>query len=329
MSIERIAELANVSKATVSNALTGNRPVAQKTRQRVLAIAQELGYHPQASARALSTGRSHAIGFVSSGGYDRQSEFLAGLLGGAVDFLESQSYRTTVFHVEPLTEDVPSGVLQRSVDGLIAVLRWSERFLNEVSKRDIPMVLALPVIEPSVGYDCVQVDDVGGGSLATKHLLSIGHRRIAYVPTLLGDAEYVSRLRWSGYVEEMSRAGIAVYPGGDRVAPIDERIATLFSLPEPPTALVCMSSQVAIMVMGALKRRRLEVPRDVSLVGFDDTAYSELMTPSITVVDVPFVSIGSKAAEILLERLSRPDQPARRVMLEANLIVRETSATHQ
>ena len=142
---------------------------------------------------------------------------------------------------------------------------------------------------------------------------------------MLEDASYVSRQRWSGYVEEMSRAGIAVYPGGDRVAPIEERIATLFSLPEPPTALVCMSSQVAIVVMGVLKRRGLEVPRDVSLVGFDDTAYSELMTPSITVLDVPFVEIGSRAAAMLLERLERPDMPPRRATLQAELIKRESS----
>lgn len=326
MNRRTIAELANVSEATVSNALTGNRPVAPATRKRVREIAERLGYHPQASARALVTGRSEMIGLISPGGYQRQSDFQAGLIGGVVDALEARGYRTAIFHTEPTETVVPPAVLQRAVDGVVMILRWTPAFLEELGRHGIPAAIALPLAEPPEDCDWITSDYVQGAREATRHLIELGHREIAYVPTVGHGAQRPCRLRWQGYVEEVSQARLPVHPGGDRPQRVAERIAQLYSQDTPPTGLVCMASLIALQVIGESRLRGLHVPRDVSVVGFDDTSYATFMKPGMTVMDVRFVDIAARAAQMVLERIEEPGLAPRHELFEERLIVRGTTA---
>ena len=326
LSLRRIAQMAGVSKTTVSKALLGYPGVAPATRDRIKDIADHVGYHPQASARALATGRTETIGLVSPGGYNPHIEPILGFLGGMVDALERVGYRTTLFHMEPAQDVIPPAVLQRAVDGMVLLLQWTPRFLDELRRRRMPRLIAMPLAEVQGECDVVRPDDVQGARLATRHLLDLGHRRIAYIPTWFEVAAYTNRLRWNGYVEEMSRQGLPVYPGGERARPIEAGIADLFEKDSPPTALVCFNDLIARMAIDELRERALEVPRDVSVVGFDDSASGVYLKPRLTTVRVPFRDQGAEAARMILKRLETPEMPPQHVVLEEELIVRDSTA---
>ena len=133
-------------------------------------------------------------------------------------------------------------------------------------------------------------------------------------------------MRWSGYVEEMSRARLPAYPGGDGLMTVAQRIEELFTTDERPTALVCMNTQLALMAIHELYARGMRVPDEVSVAGFDDPGYARFIRPALTVVDVPFVEIGARAAGMVLDRLDAPDAPARHVVLRERLIARDSTA---
>ena len=327
MSIKRIADMAGKSKTTVLKVLHGQPGVALPTRRRVLRIAEEIGYHPRASARALATGRSETIGFVSPKGYPHGSDELLAPLGGMVEVLEAKGYRTAAFHIEPTAVSIPQGVLRRAVDGMVFILSWPTRLLEELRRQDIPALIALPLADVPAGYDSVAVDDVGGARSAVRHLLALGHRRIAYVASWEHWVEYPNRLRWRGYVEEMSEAGLTVYPGGASPQDVSQRISELYEgNPSPPTALVCLDDLVALTAIGELGALGLQTPRDVSVMGFDDSIYGRHVRPALSTMRVPFEEVGARAAQMILERLEQPQLSARRLVLEESLIERASTA---
>lgn len=318
-----VAKLANVSVATASKALRGKGRVSRATRERVLAIAREVEYEPWASGRALVTGRRQMIGFVGEGAYWERGEWIVPLLGGLSKALGEHDYHTVFFTTEPREDRVPAMVLQRAVDGIVLATSWTPRFLSQLVQRGIPHV----VVDPRVEVDCdsVRGDDVEGARAATKHLLELGHRRIAYVgwgapPGL----EHVNRERWSGFVEVMSDAGLAVNPGGDRSVSREELLTRALEATSP-TAMVCFNDNVAMWAICELRARGLEVPRDVSVVGFDDMSYLDWITPKLTTMRLPYEQMGAEAARLVLGRLDAPDLPPRAVVLPEKLIVREST----
>lgn len=326
MTVKRIAQIADISKTTVLKALHDQPGVAPGTRRRILAIADEIGYHPQASGRSLATGKSETIGFVSPKGYPYGSDELLGPLGGMVEVLEARCYRTAVFHIEPTERLVPNGVLRRAVDGMVFMLSWPPRLLEELRDRNIPALIALPLGHAPADYDSVAVDDLAGARTAVRHLLHLGHRRIAYVPSWEEWVEYPNHLRWRGYVEEMSQVGFPVYPGGASPQPLPERIHELFHMNSPPTALVCLDDLTAVATVGELRTLGLDVPEDVSVVAFDDSVYGRHVRPALSTMRVPFGEVGARAANMILERLEKPDLPPRRVVLNEELVPRESTA---
>jgi len=319
-----VAKLANVSVGTASKALRGKGRVSQATKERVLAIAKEVGYEPWASGRALVTGRREMIGFVGEGAYQERGEWIMPLVGGLSKALGERGYHTVFFTTEPREDRVPAMVLQRAVDGIVLATSWTPRFLAELAQRDIPHVIVDPRVE--VDCDSVRGNDIEGARIATRYLLELGHRRVAYVgwgapPGL----EHVNRERWSGFVEVMSDAGLAVNPGGDRSAPREELLERALAATSP-TAMLCFNDNVATWAICELRSKGLEVPRDVSVIGFDDMSYLDWMTPKLTTMRLPYEEMGVEAARMVLERLDAPHLPTRHIVLQEQLMVRESTA---
>jgi len=269
VSIRRIAEIAGVSKATVSAALGGRPDVAAATRERVKAIAKHVGYRPNAAAKALATGRAETVGFVREREYKPGSlyEWCDQILYGLANALEEKSYHATVFHAEPSTEVTPPSLLRRLVDGMVLAVQWTPMFLDELLRSNIPVVLADPCGE----FDCdtVRPDDIEGIKTAVHHLLELGHRRIAYVGSYYEPSAYVNQRRWTGFSEAMSEAGLPVNPGSQRIGKTKELLTRVFEW-DTPTALVCFSDGVALEALPELRARGLNVPHDISVIGFDD-----------------------------------------------------------
>jgi LacI family transcriptional regulator len=302
--------------ATVSRVLNCSPAVREETRRRVLDAIADLGYAPNAAARALSTGRTRAIGVVAPF-FTRPSVIQR--LRGISRVLACGGYRLVLFdeHLEAL----PDG---GGLDGLLSIsLCPSEGELDRFAASGLPVVL---VDHPHERVPAVYTDDVAGGRLATEHLLELGHERIA----LIGDAEEgctSGAMRRSGYEAALEAAGLAVDPALVRRVPHEQEAAAaatreLLQCGDPPTALFAASDTQALAALEAAGALGAAVPGDLSIVGYDDIELARYL--GLTTVAQPLEQSGACGAEMLLAALEGATAPGRQ--LEVELIVRSTTA---
>lgn len=336
----RIAELANVSRATVSRALSGRGPVSPDTRERIIRIARDVGYQPHGPAKALREGRTGAVAVVL--GTTQGSvldvwdmEFLSGVL----ECSESRDIATTLIR-QGSDGEFPSILFGRSVDGALLMRTPHERIRQWFQERSFPCVILN--VGPVEGADSVYPDDSSGVFEAISHLASLGHRRIGYVNTNRATywegsepgPRYSVQKRHTAYLRAIAETGLEAPPGSDRSAEFGDRISELFA-DNPPTALLCYNDGIALLVMDLLRERGLSVPQDVSVVGIDDLhadvlgfgeskGYAD--TGRLTTVHVPFREMGRQGAELLLARVADPERPFQQVELPEKLVVRQTTA---
>jgi LacI family transcriptional regulator, galactose operon repressor len=318
--IAEVAERAGVGVATVSRVLNSSPAVSRTTRRRVLAVIEELGYAPNAAARALSTGRTCAVGVVAPF-ITRPS--VVERLRGVSRRVAAADYQLVLFDVErprPLAELAGAGRL----DGLVLIsLAPSEDDRARLRAAGIPVVL-VDADDPEL--PCVSIDDVEGGRLAAEHLLELGHRRIGFV----GDAEEgpfgftSSPRRREGAARACAEAGVELLVrsgphGRDRARAL---AAELLALPERPTAIFAASDAQALGVLEAADAAGLQVPQDLSVVGFDDVEMARYA--GLTTVAQPLEESGLRGAELLLAALDGEPGARRRLPLE--LVVRSSTA---
>jgi DNA-binding LacI/PurR family transcriptional regulator len=327
-----VARLAGVSRTTVSfvlNDVPGVK-ITEETRQRVLEAARELNYYPTAAARSLASGKTHRIGLVLGVGQERLAAdaFLPTFLQGVTASVHQRGYLLML----QLAEDVPSHeayarlIREQQVDGLIlSGPRLDDPLLSQLEEERFPLILhgRLP------GYNIPQVDvDNRAGSLqATNHLISQGHRRIAFISN--APLSYAgAQERFKGYKEALLNHNLRLDDSLVRTAafmPETGRAAMeeLLSLPDQPTAVFAASDVVAIGAMGAIQAAGFEIPDDIAVVGFDDIFLAAHITPALTTVRVPAYGLGWTAAEVLIT-LIEGDEEVSSVILETELVVRET-----
>lgn len=324
-----VAARAGVGVATVSRVVNGHVNVRPATRQRVLEAIAALDYRPSTLARNLSLGRSHAIGvvvpfFTSASAVERIRGIVAGLAGSAYDLMlldvESEERRAHAFRLFDRGD--------RS-DGLLAVsVIPPPEETRRLRAAQLPVVL---VDAPHPALPTVLIDDVAGGELATRHLVELGHRRIAFVGDKPRDdfRSTASRDRTLGYERELAQAGIEPRPEYVREGTQNRNVARsialeLLALAEPPTAVFAASDTQALGVLEAARALGVRVPEELSVVGFDDVelaAYSGLTT-----VRQPLYESGVRGAELLLEALRGETLGAYKEVLPVELVVRSTTA---
>lgn len=331
VTIADVAAHAGVGAGTVSRVLNDNPQVSDVTRAKVLAAIEELNYQPNPMAQGLSTGRCRTLGvvvpfFTHASAVER--------LRGVVDVLDRSRYDLILFNVEsPVHRDEHFASLTRRdrADGLLVVsLPPPPDALRALARARVPVVLLDAWGE---GVPAVVTDDVTGGSMATRHLLELGHERIAFI----GDEPdnpfgfTSSRDRERGYRSTMAGAGIAVpehyVRHGPHVRSVAHDLASgLLSPPDDrPTAIFAASDAQALGVLQAAREHGLDVPGDLSVVGFDDIELSGYA--SLTTVRQPLFESGRRAAALLLEALGSSDPvPPVTDLLDLELVVRSTTA---
>ena len=315
LTITDIARLAGVSTATVSRVLNQKQDVDPKTRERVLRTMEEQGYVPNIAASGLAGRRSHLLGaLVPSLTWPLVPE----LMRGVGEVVGSTSYELILYSVSDANHEKDhSDVIDRIVGtrlaaGLLAVFPGpSAKHLAELHSLDFPVVLIddqgkLPEETP-----WISVDNRLGAYEATRHLIGLGHRRIAHIQ---GPLKYqVSHDRYQGYCDALSEAGISLDPSlvceGDFMPPSGRICANaFFDLPveRRPTAIFAGSDYMAYGAISAAEQRGLRVPNDLAVVGFDDNPSSAHMEPALTTVRQPFYEMGRRASEILLALVDAP-----------------------
>lgn len=305
--IKDIASAVGVSPATVSRALSDSGLVAEPTLSRIRDAARSLDYRPNVSARNLRTRRSMAVLLVVR---DVGNPFYLEILKGVESAAREAGYSVLMGNTEnnPEREIEYFDMLRDGhADGMILMtgkLPKQDGFAGRV--RRLPVVVALEAVEGG-GLPHVMIDNEGASQRAVEHLVALGHRRIAHIAGPVPEAMAVSRR--DGYRRAMKAAGLDIPPGyeaiGDYLLHCGEALCRgLFELPEPPTAIFVANDEMAFGVIHELRRMGLDVPGDVSVVGFDDLFLSQAFHPPLTTVSQPRAAIGRQAMEQLLRVLS-------------------------
>ncbi|MEI3851013.1 MULTISPECIES: LacI family DNA-binding transcriptional regulator [unclassified Ensifer] len=329
--IKDIAERAGVSVATVSRALSGSSLVTDETRKRIHELARELNYRPNVSARNLRTRRSMSVLLVVR---DVGNPFYLEILKGVEATARAAGYAVLMGNTEndPDREVEYFNMLRDGhADGMILMTgKLPEPQPGEsAAVSHLPIVVALEMIE-TAGFPHVQIDNSAAARSAVEHLIALGHRRIAHIAGPL--PEVMAMHRRDGYRAAMAAAGLPIPEGyevrGDYLLESGEACATaLFDLAEPPSAIFVANDEMAYGAIHALRRLGLDVPGDVSVVGFDDLYLSKAFYPPLTTVSQPRADIGRTAMSLLLNILSGDDDAsAPAVVLPTALNIRGSTA---
>lgn len=324
-----IANASGVSKATVSLVLRNNPSIPERTRERVLQAAKDLGYVYNRGAANLRATGSKLIAMAVN---DLTNPYFAEIVAAMEDALTEQNRVVLMSNTgeSVARQEAFAGVVREyNVDGLLLVpaVGTDIAFVETLRSWHLPFVCVSRSI-PGADVDLVQADHRTGMMNAMKHLIELGHRRIGIVST--NERISTGRQRYEGYRMALANAGIPLEP---RLAmpgspTRDEGMAqmlALLDLPEPPTAVVCFNDVAAFGVMLGLRARGLTAGKEISVIGFDDIAEATLWRPSLTTVAVARQAVARTAVELLLKRIENPDAPAETVLLPTKLVVRETT----
>ncbi|MFN2167762.1 MAG: LacI family DNA-binding transcriptional regulator [Anaerolineae bacterium] len=328
--IKDVAAQAGVSRQTVSRVINDKGEVSDATRARVLAAIEELGYQPNAVARSMVAGRTHTLGCVSPNLIDYT---LANIIEGAQAEARRQGYFVLTGSA-PQEDDVQAllqEMIHRRVDGLLVLNPYADgryRHFLSLADRGTPVVYLnnTPRQEPISSVRC---NDFEGGYRAARHLLELGHTRIA---TIVGpENEECTADRLEGYRQALSEVGLDVDPrlraDGDWSATSGYRAGQELLAAAPDfTGIVSQNDQMAVGAIRALREAGRAVPEAVSIIGFDDIPLASYFDPPLTTFRQPMQESGRRAIQLLIGQIEDPTRRPEQVLLHARLVERSSCA---
>lgn len=325
-----VAEVSGLSKSTVSNVIRGSGQVSAETRRRVLEAIADLGYRPNVLARNLVQRRTSTVGLVVG---DLANPFYSELAKLVEQRASEAGFSTMICNTDghPASEaERIESLLEHRVAGII-MLQFSGEgaIIDEVLAQGVPLTVVSCREERT---DCVTMDDRAGAELAVRHLIDLGHRRIAYLSSGLVEPT-TDAIRFDGYRRALLEAGLVASAGlvlrseepaylrADR--DLRAEVERVLADPDPPTAFFVSNDLVAVDLIETLEEGGLRVPEDVSVVGFDDIAIAGLARVSLTTVVQPREELARLGMEFLVRRIEAGDElPLQQVRLTPALVVR-------
>jgi LacI family transcriptional regulator len=334
MTIRQVAELAGVSIATVSRVINGHSDVSSQTREAVQRVIREHGYQPGTRPRPGGTGGTGRTGLIGVTVPLIHPGYFAEILSGAAEALYEHDMRAVLGptrHSRVREMSLVDRLADGEADGAVLVLpEESDQEFAALAAHGFPFVIVDPRTEVADGIPVVCAAHSSGATQATRHLLALGHRRIGVVAGPRGWLATEERLR--GYQAALAGAGVLPDPAlveyaNFRIDGGREAAAALLSLPDPPTAIFAFNDSMAIGAMRAAATRGLQVPDDVSVVGFDDTVEAAIAVPALTTVRQPLAELGRTAVSLLLRQIENQRLEPLRLELATKLILRDSTAT--
>ncbi|MBB6487633.1 LacI family DNA-binding transcriptional regulator [Rhizobium lusitanum] len=338
-----VAKAAGVSQGTASNVFSRPDVVREEVREHVLETAKRLGYAgPSLTGRLLRAGKVNAIGVaaVEPLAYFFDDPWARALLAAVSQVCDASGTGLALVSAKD-RQKLDWNIKSALVDGFILLcVEGGEKLVELTRERQLPFVaLALNDDDPSIAS--ISVDNLGGAAMAARHLAELGHRRFGMLATELsndhvgpvGIAEIeraiysTSRDRAFGYWRALETFGIVredvpVYETINDKPSVEAGLDFLFSAPEPPTAILAMSDNIALLTINWLRARGLSVPQDVSVIGFDGVPEGGMVEPGLTTMAQPFAEIAQRAVRAVLEDAV----PAEREMIDVTLVVRGSTA---
>lgn len=326
MTVHDVAARSGVSIATVSRTLREPHRVSADTRERVLAAVSDLGYRPNRAAASLRRGRTGVIALVVP---DIENPYFSSLTKGAQAIARSRGYGLVVVDTteQADVEAEEIAALRPQIDGIIlASSRLPDARLAEAVDGIRCVLINRDLTAAGLPVPTVTIDERAGGAAAIGHLSGLGHRRIAYVGGPV--SSWSQQRRVQGVRQAAQDAGVTLMEVGSFAADADGgRAAAEAALAEAPTAVIAYNDLVALGLLAQWSERRLRVPEDVSLVGFDNTFVAELSSPRLTSVGADLRAFGEEAVGLLLEHVDGPrDEAGAHRELSPRLVVRDSTA---
>lgn len=329
VSIEDVAKRAGVSISTVSRVINQRNLVNTITKARVEKAIKDLGYRPNVFARGLMLRKSNILGFVLP---DIHGEFYSEVIRGAMQQARELGYHVIVSAVT--ADDDGQDVLgmvgaQGLVDGMVVMVSEKDsRIRKPLASLSVPLVVLDAEVE-GVTHDTVLIDQSRGAEAMATHLLAVRpNDRIVFVGGLETNLDTRDRLQAFRAVMRAHKRQLAK----DDIHYLDYSHQTAFDLAydrmedwaRQPTTVFAANDEMAAGILSAAAAKHVNVPRDLRVAGFDDTRIAQLVRPALTTVRVPMAEMGATAIELLCNRLEEPDQPIRKVILQAELVVRDS-----
>ncbi|MBO1003856.1 LacI family DNA-binding transcriptional regulator [Pseudogracilibacillus auburnensis] len=333
VTIKDVAQVCGVSPSTVSRVIADNPRISNATKKKVRKVMKELGYHPNISARNLVAKSTNALGVImpSSTSKALQNPFFPEVLrgiGSAIHHMKYSMSLSTGDTEDEIFEEVKRMVYGSYVDGVILLYsRANDPVTTFLRERDFPFVIIGKPYEYENEITYVDNDNIRAGKEITEHLIHNGHERIAFIG---GSTDlFVTVDREKGYSLALKEAGITsneqykvhtefVRSGGE------EAVASLFSLNNPPTGIVVSDDLISLGVTNMLRQSSYEVPKDISLVSFNNVYLAELTQPPLTTVDIQIYELGIQSARALIEKTMNKNEPTKRIIIPHKIVYRES-----
>lgn len=329
ITLQDVAKHAGVSTSTASLVIRNNPRISDATRKKVLDSIEELGYVYDRVAAKLRSQSSKIIGVIVT---DISNKFISEFLIGVQQTLEKMDYTVllgTTFDSVSKQERLISTMVEHRVDGLIInpASKSNKSTISQLNHLELPVVLANREVDHA-NCDYVGIDYIKGTYLAVDHLLKKGHKRIAFLGGIKMSSTWKDRMK--GFQEAHNKAGLEV----DKSLIIDglptseggiQTVLEVLNNPNPPTAIFCFSDLVAFGVLQGLGMKGMIPGQDIDIVGFDNIPESEIYHPPLTTVSSFPRTIGIQAATILYNKLEQDDPIQQRIILNPELVIRETS----
>ncbi|HJT71351.1 MAG TPA: LacI family DNA-binding transcriptional regulator [Terriglobales bacterium] len=331
MSIHEVARRARVSIATVSRTINGVQSVTPQLSRRVWRVIEELGYYPNTQARALVSGRSRIFGLIVS---EITNPFFPEIVQGFEDIAVQHNYEiltTSTVHDSKRVALSVRRMIERRVEGVaIVTFGMEEALFDDLKSRKIPLVF-IDVGPQLPRVSNIRIDYLHGIRQAVQHLAALGHKSIAFISGPLTLKSAVARQR--AFLQSMQEISLMVdgknlIEGNHTLEGGMQALKKILELPKRPTAVVCSNDMTAIGVMRQGYEAGLQIPRDLSLVGFDDIRLAQFVIPPLTTIRMSQTEIARMAFNALLAEVQRqiPSPNGSEYVLRTNLVLRDSTA---
>ena len=319
--LKDVAEKAGVSVATVSYVLNDSGSVSRRVRNKVLAAARALEYSPNRTAQAMRTGRTNTLGLVLP---DLLNPLFPEMAQAFENIAREFGYSIFLVDTKHSNEIEKQGILsliQQGVDGIIWFPRTQQNTVQDMSAK-VPIVVLdrdLP------GFDIVRPDHEQGGRLQSEYLLQKGHKRVGllYGPLSIDNM----RLRRDAFYESFSKQGEITWELENpfSIEITEENKKQLGK--DKPTAIVAGNDIIAVGIIKTLSQLGIAVPEQVSVIGFDNISWCNVVTPTLTTIHMQLKEIATEAVSLLFKRIKEPNTPKRKVVIDVELVPRDSVAT--
>lgn len=331
VTIKDIAKALNLSTSTVSRAIRGSYEISETTKKLVLDYVKKVNYRPNPIALSLKENKSRSIGIIVP---EIANNFFSNAINGAEEIAQERGYRVMIFQTRESAEKEHAclqHVLDRKLDGVLMSLSGNTKdysFLETMLKEEFPMVF-FDRVPHTLKANKVVADNFQGAFDATEHLIKMGRKRIGHItsPPVLS----ITKERLAGYKAALDKHNMEYNPNLVKYMEFDYSIITntikQLIHDENPDALFTASDRLALSCYGAIKSLKVEIPKQIAVVGFTNLKVADLLNPPMTTVKQPAFELGAEAVNILIDNIEgkKKDQSYRKLELPTQLIIRESS----